>query len=847
MSLSKKIFLLCCFAHFFVIGQFNNFKFENLDTADGLSSSTCLTIFQDSEGFLWFGTIDGLNKYDGYDFEIYKTVLGDTLSISSNRINAIEEDAEGNLWVGTNNGLNYFNKKTNSFRRIQFDKQVTVANNPLKFINDLLYDPISNMLWAATNNGVIKIDLGAAEQAIEKLDFFYYLNEESNLNTIDNNNVNVIVKDAENVIWVGTNGQHLNRYHPERDNFDRIAIASKGEYELNHLPKKVFVDADDDFWIGNDLSNLIFWDRKKNTFEHRSFIDMHVPIRDMYLDNEGLIWSSTDGYGLFLLDKKGVRVRQHFAHNFSDPFSIPNDKPSKIYRDKDGIFWIGSYDKGVSKLDLSQYTFGHYYYQPDNPKGLNEKIVQSILQDSKGRIWLGAYNGGLNLFDEDQNSFQHFSHDPNDSNTLSSNKILYTFEAHDGTIWVCTLDGGLNKFNPETKDVERFLHNPNNTFSIGQNSVWSGVEDAKNRLWLGLRTEGLSLYDPITKKFFNYKNSAVKNNGLASNLVFFLFVDSQNRLLIGTSLGLNYVHLDELVDFIPKEIQFSEITEPGIAGTLINDITEDHLGNIWLGTDSGIHKLDSNLKLLKSYSSQDGLPNNLVVGIQEDNRHNFWVSSKSGLSLLKPETDQIKNFNVHDGLQGPEYQSKSIEKTKNGRILVGGINGFNIFNPDDIDSETSVLLSPMITGFNLNNRPVVVGDTVNGRILLNEPIEKTKSLRLAYNENYISFKFLALYFENPEQVQYAYTLHGLENNFETVGYNKEINYSNLMPGNYVFEVKASLDGQWANTPSAKVAFEILPPPWKTMVGLPIICGRWNRAFLVCFMVLHPKDPRGANT
>ena len=737
MNLRKSIHFICCIVPLLTTGQFNNFKFENLDTADGLSSSTCLTIFQDSEGFLWFGTIDGLNKYDGYGFEIYKTFLHDTLSISNNRINAIEEDADGNLWVGTNNGLNFLDKKTNSFRRIHFYKQASLSNNPRKFINDLLYDSINNMLWVATNNGVIKINLGEAGQAIEKLDFFYYLNEESNSNSIDNNNVNVIVKDSNNVIWVGTNGQHLNRYHPERDNFDRIAIDSNGDYELNHIPKKVFVDADDDFWIGNDLSNLIFWDRKKNSFEHRSFTDMHVPIRDMYLDNEGSIWSSTDGHGLFLLDKKGVRVRQHFVHNFSDPFSIPNDKPSKIYRDKDGIFWIGSYDKGVSKLDLSQHTFGHYYYQPDNPKGLNEKIVQSILQDSKGRIWLGAYNGGLNLFDEDQNSFQHFSHDPNDSNTLSSNKILYTFEAHDGNIWVCTLDGGLNKFNPETKDVERFLHDPNNTFSIGQNSVWSGVEDAKNRLWLGLRTEGLSLFDPNTKNFFNYKNSAVKNNGLASNFVFFLFVDSQNRLLIGTSLGLNYVHLDELVDFIPKEIQFSEITEPGIAGTLINDITEDHLGNIWLGTDSGIHKLDSNLKLLKSYSSQDGLPNNLVVGIQEDNRHNFWVSSKSGLSLLKPETDQIKNFNVHDGLQGPEYQSKSIEKTKNGRILVGGINGFNIFNPDDIDSETSVLLSPMITGFNLNNRPVVVGDTVNGRILLNDSqLKRPKDLRLAYNENY---------------------------------------------------------------------------------------------------------------
>ncbi|MDO5971758.1 two-component regulator propeller domain-containing protein [Flavivirga aquimarina] len=815
MNFRGYIIILCCFLSNAIFGQFNNFKFENLDTADGLSSSTCLEIFQDKEGFLWFGTIDGINKYNGYEFEIYRSVLNDTTSISNNRINTIEEDKEGNLWIGTSNGLNFFNKKTNSFVRVNLYKQISLSNNPRKIINDLFYDEDDNTLWVATKNGIIKIILEDVYQNIENLKFSYYTNDESDLHSLDNNSVNVILKDKDNVIWLGTGGQYLNRYNSKQDNFERVYIASKKPYELNHIPKMVFNDSDNDFWIGNDLSNLILWNKEEDSFRHMSFIDYTVSIRDLYQDKNGLIWASTDGEGLFLLDKNENKILQHITNNLTDDFSLPNNKPSKIFEDKDGIFWIGSYDKGVSKLDLSQNSFGHYYYQPDNPNGLSEKIVQSVLQDSKERIWLSTYDGGLNLFDEKNNSFQHYSYSPNNPNSLSSNKILYTFETHDGNIWVCTLDGGLNKFNPETTKVERFLHDERDSLSIGQNSVWSGVEDSKNRLWLGLRTEGLNLFDPTTKKFYNYKNTSVKENSLVSNFVFFLFIDSKNRLLVGTSLGLNYVDLDNIKDFIPEEIDFLEVNEKGIEGNNINHIIEDHLGNIWIGTDSGIYKLDEDLNLVKSYSSQNGLPNNLVVGIKEDVNNNFWVTTRSGLSMLNPKTHQFKNFNIHDGLQGTEYQSKSIEKTKNGRIIVGGINGFNIFSPSDISLKTPTVLTPRITAFKLYNKNVIVGDTINNRVLLKKPIQETKELKLKYKENYISFEFLALYFENQEQVQYAYKMYGLDEEFVNIGTGRDVNYSNLLPGDYTFEVKASTSGEWEDAQTSKINFEIMSPPWKT--------------------------------
>lgn len=815
MHLKLYLFFISCFFSITLTAQFNNLKFENLDTADGLSSSTCLEIFQDKAGYLWFGTIDGLNKYNGYDVEVFRPIFNDSTSISNIRVNSITEDNNGNLWVGTNNGLNVLNKNNNKFTRINIYQKELSKSTSNDVINKLLFDSEKNTLWVATNNGVVKIIIDNDAIDFRNLAITYYINNPLSDNTLDNNNVNVILKDKNEAIWISTNGDYLNKYNAEKDNFDRVLIGNKTPYGLNYITKRFFIDSDGDFWIGNDLSNLILWNRKDDTFEHVSIVENKTPIYDIFEDKNGLIWVSTDGFGLFLFDKNTKKLQRHIENNQSDPFSLPNNQPSKIFQDTNGVFWIGSYDSGVSKLDLSKNSFGHYYYQPNNINGLNSKIVQSVLQDSKERIWLGVYNGGLNLFNEKKQSFKHFSHNPNNVNSLSSNKILYTFESSDGYIWVCTLDGGLNRFNPKTSKFKRFIHNKNNAFSIAENSVWSGVEDSEKRIWLGLKSNGLGLFNPEKELFYNYKNSFDQLNVLGSNFVFSLFIDSKNRLLIGTTLGLNYVNLDSLDKLYPTDIDFLEISDKLIKGHRINYITEDHLGNIWLCAEDGIHKLDSDLNLLRSYTSKNGLSNNLVLGIKEDNDNNLWIISKSGITSLNPKTHKIKNYNLVDGLQGAEFQSKSIEKISDGRIIAGGINGFNIFDPKVVSVQDSIVLTPKITSLRIYNRKVEFGDSINDRILLDKPIIETKNLELKHNENYISFGFEALFLNNPNQVKYAYKMHGIDNKFLNGGSNRSVNYSNLQPGEYTFEVKASIDEVYGNQNSATINIQILPPFWKT--------------------------------
>lgn len=836
--------LICCFLYFTATAQFNNLKFENLDTADGLSSSTCLEIFQDKAGYLWFGTIDGLNKYNGYDIKVFRPVFDDSTSISNARINSITEDNYGNLWIGTNNGLNFFDKKNNKFTRINIYQKASLDLNSNDVINKLLFDNEKNTLWVATNNGVVKIIIDDDSIDLKNLNITHYVNYPSSDYTLDNNNANVILKDENGTIWISTNGYYLNKYNAKKDIFDRVLIDYKNNFELSHISKRVFIDAEGDFWIGNDLSNLIFWNRKKDTFEHISIVENKTPIYDVYEDKDGLIWVSTDGFGLFLFDKKTKKIKRHIENNPSDLFSLPNNQPSKIFQDKNGVFWIGSYDKGVSKLDLSKNLFGHYYYQPNNPNGLNAKIVQSVFQDSKKRIWLGVYNGGLNLFDEKEQSFKHFSHNPKNRNSLSSNKILYTFESSDGYIWVCTFDGGLNRFNPETSKVKRFSHNVKNSYSIAQNSVWTGVEDSKKRIWLGLKSEGLSLYNSKKDKFYSYKNIFDNQNNLASNFVFSLFIDSKNRLLVGTTLGLNIVNLDTFKELYPKEINFLEIKEKGIKGHRISYITEDSFGNIWLGTDNGIYKLDGDLNLLRSYTSKDGLLNNLILGIKEDDDKNIWIISKRGLTLLNPETHIINNYNLIDGLQGIEFQSKSIEKTQDGRIIAGGINGFNIFDPRIVSLKDSIVLNPKITSLRIYNRKIEFGDSINNRRILKKPLTETKRLELKYNENYISLGFEALFFKNPNQVKYAYKMHGIDKEFLSGRSNRSVNYSNLQPGNYTFEVKASIDEVYENQNSAIIQIQILPPLWKTWWAY-LIYVLSGAALIWFFMKLYTRNIKDA--
>ncbi|MGS2762184.1 two-component regulator propeller domain-containing protein [Sinomicrobium sp. M5D2P9] len=853
-SLLFCLLLICIGAQ----AQYANLKFENLSTTEGLSSSTCTEIFQDRDGFLWFGTIDGLNKYDGYTFTVYRPVLNDRNSISSNRVNAITEDGQGRLWIGTSNGLNVLDKHTEKFTRINFGADAFGLSGAVDVINTLFYDSPAGTMWIGTRNGLYKLMLnGINGSSLKNPAFTRYSHIPGVPGSIDHNNITEILKDREGDIWIGTSGPHLNRYIPasgsssdslsgKTDRFENVLIDISPGYGLDHMPKKILEDREGDFWIGNNLRGLVVWDRENNVFEQKgNMAGGNVPVFDIYQDNNGMIWIATDGYGLFLFDKEKDTVH-HIVHNPSDPLSLPNDQPSGILEDRDGTLWIASYNKGVSKLVLSKSAFGHYFHQPGNTNSPGSGIAQSVIQSKDGKIWIGTDGGGLSLFDESTGRFRHYRHIKGDISSLSSDKIVYLSEAHDGTVWICTWNGGLNRFDPRSGKAIRYRHDLSDPHSLGQNTVWCAAEDSLYRLWAGTQTAGLNLFDPASGKFYAYRHVPGNARSLASDFVFHLYIDSRKRLLIGTSSGLSVLHPDDyLIEGVPEDLKFSKIKEDAIKEHRINHIAEDHKGNIWLGTDLGLHRLNADLQWQESYATRDGLPNNLVVGIQEDEAGYLWVTTKSGLSRFDPVLREFKNFNIHDGLQGMEFQSKSIARTRNGRILAGGINGFNMFHPADLDTGMDSI-RPMLTEFRLFNRRVKVKDTLSGRVLLENPVSETKEIRLRYNEGHIALGFVALHYQNPERVQYAYKMEGLDKDWIYAGTNTIANYSNLTAGDYTFKVKASVDDKWDSAPVSYVKLNIMPPPWKTwwayvLYGIAGIGVFWTAMWYYTRMVREEKE------
>jgi signal transduction histidine kinase/ligand-binding sensor domain-containing protein/DNA-binding response OmpR family regulator len=794
-----------------VSAQYTNLRFENLSTIDGLSSSTCVDIFQDREGFIWFATIDGLNKYDGYDFTIFRSFIDDPYSLSSNRISSITEDSVGTLWIGTGNGLNAFDKNAEKFVRISHDR-----NNPFSigsdFIYQLLFDSKRNRLWAATKDGVSALSLNdISVDNLKKLKFQRYHSVKNNPLTLDHNEATSIAQDAEGKIWVVTAGSNLNLFDEVQNKFVQVPVNASNPYHMDHIPKSLLIDKDGNFWIGNNLAGLTFWDRKKNEFSVKRLVERTTPIFQIFQDNSGVIWCATDGYGMYFIDKdKGVT--DHIVNNPSNPYSLSNNQPSSILEDRNGIFWIATYNTGVNKLIRSKSAFGYYYHQPDNANSLSHKIAQSVLEDNDGHIWIGTDGGGLNLFNEEKNTFKHFKHDPGNPASISGNKIIYMCPSYKG-LWVCTWQAGISLLNTATGKFKSYKHDPGNSFSLSQNSIWCALEDKQHRLWAGTQSTGLNMFDPTTEKFYHFTSVPQDTSTLLNNFVLSLLIDSRNRLIVGTAIGLNVADLNSTSTPIDK-LDFRRIKGTSLLGNRINSLIEDHQGNIWVGSDLGLITLTPELQLHRTYTTKDGLPNNLITGIQQDNQHNIWVTTKSGLSQLDLGTHKFKNYNTHDGLQGMEFQSKAIDKMKDGRIIIGGLNGFNIFDPAMVLADT-VPPRLILTRFALFNKNIKPKDTVNNRVIFTGAIADTKSIELYHDEDHISFEFLALNYKNPEKNEYAYRMVGLDKDWNYVGNKRNTSYTNLAPGDYRFEVMASQDGTWRDKNIVSLAITILPPPWET--------------------------------
>ncbi|MBU0490823.1 MAG: response regulator [Chloroflexi bacterium] len=786
----------------------DDIRFECILPDEGLSQSVVQAIVQDRKGFLWFGTQDGLNRYDGYEFVVYKHDPEDPGSLSNNHVWALVEDDQGRLWIGTaGGGLDMWDWQTGQFihhRHVPTDTHSLSDDTVLS-----VYLDREGVLWVGTQaGGLNRLDPATGQ-------FTHYRHDPADPTSLSDDNVQSIYQDREGVLWVGTQAGGLNRLNPASGQFtpyrhNPADLTSLSEDNVQSIHE----DREGVLWIGTNTGGLNRFDRATGRFiryQHTA-IDPHSlsydNVFDIYEDREGVLWIATMGGGLNRLDRATGRFI-HYRNDPNDPHSLSGDMVQTLYQDRGGILWSGMFGMGLCKYDRQKEKFAHYRNNPADPHSLSNNGVWSIYEDRDGTYWIGTANG-LNRFDRATGRFTRYQNDPTDPYSLGENNVLSVCQDREGMLWVGTVGGGLNRLDPATGRFTRYRNDPRDPHSLSNDNIMVVYVDRAGVLWAGSSMGGLNRLDPDTGRFTRYMHDPTDPYSLSNDAIASVYQDREGVFWIGTfSDGLNR--------FEPDTGHFtSHRNDPADPNSLSNNtvltVHEDKEGILWIGTfGGGLNRFDRATGIFTQYREKDGLPNDSIYGILEDDQGFFWISTNKGLSRFDPRTETFKNYDAGDGLQSDEFNQNAYYKSNSGELFFGGINGFNAFYPQDV-RDSSYIPSIVVTDFRLFNESVKVG----GDSPLNKPVAETRVIELSYEQDFFSFEFAALDYSAPAKNQYAYMMDGLDKDWNYVDSTRRFaGYTSVPPGDYTFRVKGTnSDGVW-NEEGTAIRITITPPFWET--------------------------------
>ncbi len=783
-------------------------RFDHLNIEQGLSQSSVRAVFQDSRGFLWFGTEDGLNRYDGYTFKTYKPDPDVPYSLNDRWITSIVEDKEGFLWIATRQGgLNRYDHRTEEF--IHFLHNDTIPTSLSDNHVNILYLDKNNNLWLGTTNGL---------ELFNRTDntFKHYMPPQTG--EAGAKNITAIYQDSHGRFWVGT-AAGLNRFYPQAGTFNTYQSNPDDPNSISNSSISAIVeDKNAVLWVGTRKGlnqfepDLIRFERFLHS-ENDSTSIAHNMINALYVDNTGNLWVGTSsGLDRWSTTKKG------FIHYRNDPAyskSLSNDYILAIHEDRGGVLWFGTYGGGVSKYDRQRDYFTYYRNDPKNPNTLSGNFIFPIYIDTKGYAWIGTLGEGLNRFNWFTNEVIRYQHDPNDSSSIGSNELLSISQDLDGMLWIGTTDG-LDRFDQKTLSFTHYQRDVSHPESLGANVVYSVYIDKQNNVWAGTLT-GLDRFDRKTESFIHYRPETDNPNSLSGDEVNTIYEDTQGNLWVGTlDSGLN--------KFDPKTKQFTRYrfdseNKQSLSNDSIQSIYQDTKGRIWIGTaGGGLNLYHPETNTFTYYLEKDGLPNGVVYGILEDEKGYLWMSTNFGISRFDPETHTFRNFDSGDGLQSNEFNSGAYAKGKHGELYFGGIEGLTVFNPSNIN-DSPYLPQVTLTSLTQDDNPITTDASV----------EATKNVVLQWPQISLEFEFAALSYDQPNKNQYAYMLKGFDTNWHFIGTKRDGRYTNLPGGQYTLLLKASnSDGVWNETP-VRLNITVIPPFWQTLwfrvlLGIVIIGG-----------------------
>lgn len=811
-------------------------QFQQLSLEDGLSQSVVNTILQDRQGFLWFGTQDGLNRYDGYNFKVYKPNPEDPNSLSDGWIESLFEDSDGYLWIGTyQGGLNRYNPNTNTFTQFHHipEEPSSIGEG---MICAILQDR-SGTLWVGSTDGLNKFNPDSGS-------FTHYRNDPNNPDSLSHNNVHVIYQDSKDRLWIGTLGGGLELFDPVTGKFKHFRTNPGADEEEGELASKPPVTNMEETLLGTQ-------DIISNNY-----------IQGIVEDRKGNLWVGTQrGINHFNPNRRQFK---HYLTVEKDSSSLSNNSTSSLLIDHNGALWVGT-QYGLNRFNETSGKFTRYFASPLVPDSLSNNTIFTLYEDREGVLWVGTWGGGVNKHSPAQDKFTLYRYNPESPETgIPAEGIFGAAADASGVAWFGSPGEGLTRFDPASGFSTRFMNNPDNPDSLASNQVWVVHIDSTNTLWLGTNY-GLDKFEPTTGKFIHHKVDTLKpESSLRSNIITQIYESPSGTFWVGTSKGLDQFDrgsgvftrvtdpsepegatsssvssiLEDRDGFLwvgtsgegayrldLKNNIFhyyrSEAGNPASLGSnVVLDIHQDDEGTIWLGTSSGLNKYDPTTDSFSALTERNGLPNNFIYCIIPDENDHLWLTTNFGLSRFDPRAQIFQNFTTSDGLQSNEFNSNACARSKNGNIYVGGTFGINLFAPSEIPTNNHA--PPIVvTSLTQNEKPMQVTGSV----------EKTREITLKWPANSFEFEFAALSFAEPMKNQYAYALDGFDAAWNEIGNKHEGRYTNLPGGEYTLRLRGSNnDGVWSEN-SAALKITVIPPFWQTwwfvtFAGLVIITAVW---------------------
>jgi PAS domain S-box-containing protein len=748
-----------------------------------------MQIVQDDQGFMWFGSQYGLNRYDGYKFKVFKHEPGRTNSLSGVYISSLFKDRSGSLWIGCDEFLDKLNPVTETFTHYRIDT-ADAQGETVPVINISQDHP--GMLWLGTNRGLFRFDPSTGQT-------IRYRHDPNNPFSLSSDQIRTTGEDRQGTFWVGTS--------EGLDAFDRdtgkvtLHVPLRTLYETSFYEDRFGV-----FWIVQGTGGgLAVFDRKTNTVTHYSFHEGHLSDalpRGMATleDRDGTLWFATLGNGLLKFDRKGQKFIR-YRHDPTNPDSLGEDNVATLFQDREGNIWAGLHMMAPNRFSTTPPLFEKFKHEPGNSNSLSGTMVNGIYEDRERILWIAAIDA-LNRVDRKTGQYTFYR----TAGPGVSPRPTAIIEDRSGFLWVGSDSRGLTRLDPTTGLFRTFRHSPTDRFSLSSDFVVRLLIDHAGTLW-ATTYNGLDRFDPATSHFTVYK----LNKQGAAQFDIEVKEDRQGALWIGT-------HSAGLERFDPATERFTAIykhdaNDPtSLSNNRVNSVLFDHSGTMWVGTQDGLDKFDSKTGRFKTYYEQDGLSGNLVSCILEDERGNLWMSTNNGLSVFDPSKQTFKNYSAADGLPGADLTGwGACFKNSSGEMFFGGFSGGVAFHPDKV-VDSPYVPPVVLTDFRLFDRPVTIGADSP----LSKSIGYTNALSLSHAQNVFSLEFSALSYFNSATNRYRYKLEGFDHQWHEVGSNQRlVTYTTLPPGMYTFRVQgATSRGAWSE-PGLALPLKILPPWWNT--------------------------------